>query len=87
MPSSSSASARRAVAVREVSGTRSGAVGRGSRGELATRWPNVATITHADTWTHKGVEYDAVVVDSAGMDAAELYLAASAPPHELVIVR
>ena len=71
------------IAVREVA--------QGDREALAAdlrrRWPNVATITHADTWSHKGVEYDAVVVDTAGMDAAELYLAASRAAHELVILR
>jgi hypothetical protein len=55
--------------------------------ELAQRWPNVATITVADTWEHKGVEYDGVVVDAAGMGPAELYLAASRAAHELVVVR
>jgi hypothetical protein len=56
-------------------------------GELSERWPNVATITRADTWSHKGVEYDAVVVDAQGMDPSELYLAASRAAHELVIAR
>ena len=70
-------------AVREVSGARADDLA----ADLATRWPNVATITHADTWTHKGVEYDGVVVDSAGMDDAELYLAASRAAHELVVLR
>ena len=68
---------------------------RGARGgdvaeaaaELSERWPNVAAITQADIWSHKGVEYDGVVVDAAGMDAAELYLAASRAAHELVIAR
>jgi hypothetical protein len=55
--------------------------------ELAARWPNVATIAKDDTWSHKGVEYDGVVVDAAGMDPAELYLAASRAAHELVVVR
>ena len=55
--------------------------------ELAARWPNVATITAEDTWSHKGVEYDGVVVDARGMDAAQLYLAASRAAHELVILR
>jgi hypothetical protein len=55
--------------------------------ELAERWPNVATITAEDTWDHKGVEYDGVVVDSRGMGAAEVYLAASRAAHELVVVR
>jgi hypothetical protein len=55
--------------------------------ELTTRWPNVATITAADAWSHKGVEYDGVVVDTTGMDGAALYLAASRAAHELVVVR
>jgi hypothetical protein len=55
--------------------------------ELADRWPNVARIVKDDTWSHKGVEYDGVVVDAAGMDPAELYLAASRAAHELVVVR
>lgn len=55
--------------------------------DLRGRWPNVATITADDTWSHKGVEYDAVVVDATGMDPAQLYLAASRAAHELVIVR
>lgn len=54
--------------------------------DLRARWSNVATITAADTWSHKGVEYDAVVVDSAGMDPAQVYLAASRAAHELVVV-
>ncbi len=70
-------------AVRELTGARPEDVAV----ELAARWPNVATITHADTWTHKGVEYDAVVVDSSDMDDAELYLAASRAAHELVVLR
>lgn len=55
--------------------------------ELSERWPNVAVITAGDAWSHKGVEYDAVVVDAQGMDAAALYLAASRAAHELVVVR
>jgi hypothetical protein len=71
------------TAVREVPGGDPAALA----DELAGRWPNVATITVADTWEHKGVEYDGVVVDAAGMGAAELYLAASRAAHELVVVR
>lgn len=56
-----------------------------ARADLAARWPNVALITAADTWEHKGVEYDAVVVDARGMDPARLYLAASRAAHELVV--
>ena len=55
--------------------------------ELAGRWPNVATITAEDTWSHKGVEYDGVVVDAAGMDGPQLYLAASRAAHELIVLR
>ena len=38
-------------------------------------------------WEHKGVEYDAVVVDADGLSPAEVYLAASRAAHELVVVR
>lgn len=62
-----------------------GAVDR-AEADLRARWPNVAVITAADAWTHKGVEYDAVVVDTAGMDPSEVYLAASRAAHELVVV-
>jgi DNA helicase IV len=55
--------------------------------ELGSRWPNVATLTAADAWSHKGVEYDAVVVDTTDMDPSEIYLAASRAAHELVVVR
>ena len=55
-------------------------------GRLAARWPNVARISAADAWSHKGVEYDAVVVDAAGMDARRIYLAASRAAHELVVI-
>lgn len=54
--------------------------------ELRSRWPNVAVIGADDTWSHKGVEYDAVVVDTTGMDPAQVYLAASRAAHELVVV-
>jgi hypothetical protein len=54
--------------------------------ELRSRWSNVAVIGAADTWSHKGVEYDAVVVDAVGMDPAQVYLAASRAAHELVVV-
>ena len=57
----------------------------GARADLAGRWPNVALITATDSWEHKGVEYDAVVVDARGMDPARLYLAASRAAHELVV--
>lgn len=54
--------------------------------ELAERHDNTTAITADDTWIHKGVEYDGVVVDTESMDAAEIYLAASRAAHELVIV-
>ena len=54
--------------------------------DLEARWPNVAVIEAADAWTHKGVEYDAVVVDASAMTAGEIYLAASRAAHELVVV-
>ncbi|QXC60230.1 AAA family ATPase [Aquihabitans sp. G128] len=54
--------------------------------DLRSRWENVAVITVEDTWSHKGVEYDAVVVDTQGMDPSEVYLAASRAAHELVVV-
>jgi hypothetical protein len=54
--------------------------------DLQGRWANVAAISHADTWSHKGVEYDAVLVDIEAMDPAEIYLAASRAAHELVVV-
>jgi hypothetical protein len=67
------------------------AVGRGvdavvAASELAARWPNVAVIHAGDVWTHKGIEYDGVVAVTAGMSAAEVYLAASRAAHELVVV-
>jgi hypothetical protein len=55
--------------------------------DLARRWSTTARITAGDAWSHKGVEYDGVVVEAAGMDPAELYLAASRAAHELVIAR
>ena len=39
-----------------------------------------------EVWEHKGVEYDAVVVDTSDLTPAEIYLAASRAAHELVIV-
>ncbi len=55
--------------------------------EQADRHANTAVITVDDTWIHKGVEYDGVVVDTAGMSPAEVYLAASRAAHELTVVR
>jgi hypothetical protein len=54
--------------------------------ELREHWVNVAIIRAGDTWSHKGVEYDAVVVDRSGMTPHEVYLAASRAAHELVLV-
>lgn len=54
--------------------------------ELRGRWANVARIGADDVWDHKGVEYDAVVVDTTAMGPAEIYLAASRAAHELVVL-
>ncbi len=54
--------------------------------DLRRRWENVARIDADDVWGHKGVEYDAVVVDARRLDPAEVYLAASRAAHELVLV-
>ena len=56
-------------------------------GDLGERWHNVAVIRPGGVWEHKGVEYDAVVVDATGLSPAEVYLAASRAAHELVVVR
>ncbi len=53
---------------------------------LDADWPNARVLAHGDVWIHKGIEYDAVLVDTRGMDAAEIYLAASRAAHELVVV-
>ncbi len=53
---------------------------------LKGRWATFARITAEDTWIHKGIEYDAVLVDSTGMSPAEVYLAASRAAHELVVL-
>lgn len=53
---------------------------------LSAAWPNVVAIAAGEVWDHKGVEYDGVVVDAAGMTPAEIYLAASRAAHELVLV-
>ena len=58
----------------------------GTAEELRGRWPNVAEIGAGEVWDHKGVEYDAVLVDAAGMTPAEVYLAASRAAHELVVL-
>jgi DNA helicase IV len=72
------------VEVDEVPGDRSTA--EAHHRDLAEAWPNTALITAEDTWGHKGVEYDAVVVDTAGMDAPQIYLAASRAAHQLTII-
>jgi hypothetical protein len=54
--------------------------------ELTDRWANVARIAAGEVWGHKGIEYDGVVVETAGMTAHEVYLAASRAAHELVVV-
>ncbi len=72
------------VAVRETD-PGPGAIDR-AMADLRSRWPNVALISAEDTWSHKGVEYDGVVVDTDQMTASEVYLAASRAAHELVLV-
>ena len=72
------------VAVREVDP--SPGVTERAVADLRSRWPNVALITAEDTWSHKGVEYDGVVVDTEGMTPSEVYLAASRAAHELVLI-
>jgi hypothetical protein len=54
--------------------------------DLHSRWSTVTTIRAGEVWDHKGVEYDAVIVDRASMTPAEVYLAASRAAHELVLV-
>lgn len=44
-----------------------------------------ACIDNDSVWTHKGIEYDIVVVDGRGMGPAEVYLAASRAAHELIL--
>ena len=73
------------VAVREL--RRDSSEPRSIARELGDRHENVAVITVDDTWVHKGVEYDAVVVDTTGMSPSEIYLAASRAAHELVVLR
>lgn len=53
--------------------------------ELTGAWENFRVLAAGDVWTHKGIEYDAVLVDTRGMDDAEIYLAASRAAHELVV--
>jgi len=53
---------------------------------LGAAYDNWRVLRHGDVWSHKGIEYDAVLVDATNMTAAELYLAASRAAHELVVV-
>ena len=71
------------IAVAELDGADPATVAK----DLARRWGSVATIVAGDVWIHKGVEYDAVVVDSREMSGPEVYLAASRAAHELVVIR
>jgi len=52
---------------------------------LDATYDNWRALTHGDVWSHKGIEYDAVLVDATDMTPAELYLAASRAAHELVV--
>lgn len=52
---------------------------------LADKYDNWRILSHGDVWNHKGIEYDAVLVDALDMSPAELYLAASRAAHELVV--
>ncbi|MFP3905809.1 MAG: AAA family ATPase, partial [Acidimicrobiales bacterium] len=54
--------------------------------DLRSRWDNVAVIRAGEVWTHKGVEYDGVVVARTDMSLHEVYLAASRAAHELILV-
>jgi DNA helicase IV len=58
----------------------------GAAEDVAARWHTTAVIARGEVWDHKGVEYDAVVVDTRGMTPSEVYLAASRAAHELVVV-
>jgi len=57
----------------------------GHEARLTEAYANVRVLRHGDVWIHKGIEYDAVIVDTTDMDRAEIYLAASRAAHELVI--
>ena len=70
----------------QVLGLLSGPAHRSVARDLAARWSTVAEIGAGEVWDHKGVEYDAVVVDRARMTPSEVYLAASRAAHELVVV-
>ncbi len=56
-----------------------------ARERLDSAYDNWRVLSHGDVWSHKGIEYDAVLVDVTDMSAAELYLAASRAAHELVV--
>jgi DNA helicase IV len=56
-----------------------------SEKRLGAKYDNWRVLSHGDVWSHKGIEYDAVLVDATDMSAAELYLAASRAAHELVV--
>jgi len=56
-----------------------------ARKRLDATYDNWRVLSHGDVWSHKGIEYDAVLVDAAAMSPAELYLAASRAAHELVV--
>jgi DNA helicase IV len=57
-----------------------------ARAALAARWSTIAVIEAGEVWEHKGVEYDAVVVDGTRMTPEEIYLAASRAAHQLVVI-
>ncbi len=72
------------IEVREISGNSTVVADHLER--LSRSWTNVSLITAEDAWSHKGVEYDGVVVDTTDMTPAQVYIAASRAAHELVIV-
>ena len=85
-PSTSWASVPPAVPVREPGGR----IDPGSSWptSCATRWPNVVTITprrHVEATRAWSTTH--VVVDTAGMDPAELYLCGLRAADELVVLR
>lgn len=53
---------------------------------LKQLYETVVLIDRGDVWSHKGIEYDAVLVDARAMSPAEIYLAASRAAHELSVV-
>ena len=59
---------------------------RAAEAQLRSRWDNVAVIGADEVWTHKGVEYDGVVVVQRGMTPEQAYLAASRAAHELIVI-